>query len=442
MRSPARRHRYFPGHGSTGFHVARYRIRLDWKPGSGRVLADAALTVVPERPLDALDLDLARLRVTRVTVAGSAVAFRHRKRKLRLAAGRPLPAGEPVEVTVAYHGVPRPVGLPELDDAAGWFRTRDGGVRVTSEPVGASSWYPCDDRPDDKAAHRFEITAPGPYQVCANGLLTERRAAGAGRTTWVYEHAEPMAPYLATVAIGRFVLTEQSGGPPGVLLRNAFPERLADRAAYDFGRQPRMLRVFTDLFGPYPFGEYGVVVVDDDVGDPLEAQTLPVFGTDRVDGVRGHEDEVAHELAHQWFGDHVGIRGWRDLWLKEAFATYAEWLWWEASGGPAASATAAPELAGLRRAGTPRGSVLADPGPGEMYEDWMYGRSACTLHALRLTVGDDAFFRLARELPARYGGGVCDTERFVALAEEVTGRELGDFFAGWLHERALPEFPG
>ncbi|MCC3777392.1 M1 family metallopeptidase [Streptomyces sp. UNOB3_S3] len=434
------RHRYFPGHGSTAFHVSRYRLRLDWRPGSGRVLADAALTVVPTCPLDTLDLDLARLRVTRATVAGTAVAFRHRKKKLRLGPERPLPAGEPVEVTVAYRGVPRPVGLPGLDDAAGWFRTRDG-VRVASEPVGAPSWYPCNDRPDDKAAYRFEITAPGPYRVCANGRLTERRAAGAGRTTWVYEHAGPMAPYLATVAIGRFVLTEQSGGPPGVVLRNAFPERMADRAAYDFGRQPWMLRVFTDLFGPYPFGEYGVVVVDGDVGDPLEAQTCPVFGTDRVDGVRGHEDEVAHELAHQWFGDHVGIGGWRDLWLKEAFATYAEWLWWEASGGPAASATARSEMAGLRRDGTPRGSVLADPGPGEMYEDWMYSRGACTLHALQQTVGDDAFFRLARELLARYGGGACDTERFIALADEVTGRELGGFFTGWLHERALPELP-
>ncbi|MGW1198577.1 M1 family metallopeptidase [Streptomyces sp. NPDC002536] len=451
MRRPARRrpaggigmpgpaHMYFPGHGNSGYGVRRYRIRLDWKPGSGRILAAAELTVVPAEQIDVIELDLARLHVSRVDVAGAPARFRHRRRKLLVAAPRPLPAGEPVEVTVHYRGVPRPVGIPELDDEAGWFTTREG-IRVSSEPVGAPSWFPCNDRLDDKAAYRFEVTVPDGWQVCANGTLTLRSPAGRGRTTWVYEHAGPMAPYLATLAIGRFVFHEQSGGPPGVLLRNAFPERLAERAAHDFGRQPQMLTVFTELFGPYPFEAYGAVVVDDDVGDPLEAQTFAVFGTDRVDGRRGYEDEVAHELAHQWFGNSAGIAGWQDLWIKEGLATYAEWLWWEACGEADARTLAAEHLAEVRAADPD--TVLADPGPAALFEDWVYSRSALTMYALRLTAGDEKFFRLIREWLARYRGGNGGTRGFIALAEQVADMPLGGFFGDWINGRAVPGIPG
>ncbi|GAA1877636.1 M1 family metallopeptidase [Streptantibioticus ferralitis] len=432
------RHRYFPRHGSDDYRVLRYRIQLDWKPGSGRVLGTASITVVPERALDVLSLDLSRMEVSRVVAADVPAEFRRRKKKLYIRPGLPLPPGRPVDIEVGYRGVPRPVGIPELDDEAGWFRTRDG-VAVMSEPLGAPSWFPSNDRPDDKARYRIAVTAPEAYQVCANGRLALRRPVGGHRTEWVYDHQEPMSAYLATVAIGRFVWDEQSGGPPGVLLRNAFPERLVDRARFDFGRQPRMLRLFSDLFGRFPFEQYGAVVVDAVVGDPLEAQTLSVFGTDRIDGRRGHEDEVAHELAHQWFGDSVGIGDWRDIWLKEGFATYAEWLWSQATGGPGAHAMAASQLAELRAVG--QDFVIADPGPAALYDERLYSRGASTLHALRLTVGDERFFGILREWVARYRGGSAGTERFVALAELVSGVALGDFFHDWLYTTALPELP-
>ncbi|MFC5720677.1 M1 family metallopeptidase [Streptomyces gamaensis] len=376
--------RCFPHHGSDDYRVRRYRLRLDWKPGSGRILAVAELTVVPSREMRELAFDLARLRVSRVGVDGAAARFRQRKKKLLVATGRVLPAGEPVRAVVHYHGVPRPVGVPELDDEAGWFRTRDG-VRVMSEPVGAPSWFPCNDRPDDKAAYRIEVTAPERYQVCANGRLALREPAGGRRTRWVYEHDGPMAPYLATVAIGRFVFREQSGGPAGVRLRNVFPERLAERAAHDFGRQPLMLRAFTGLFGPYPFEEYGALVVDDRVGDPLE------------------------------------------------------WLWAECCGEAGAHATALGERARLRAVGG--GPVLGDPAAGELYDDRLYSRGALTLHALRTVTGDAVFFPMVREWLARNRGGTADTPAFVAHAQRCSGRSLEGFFRDWLHSPGLPELP-
>ncbi len=430
--------RYFPRHGSDDYRVRRYRLRLDWKPGTGRILARAGLTVLPERALEVIGLDLSHLVVTRVTAAGEAVRFHQRKRKLHIRPGRTLPPGQLVDLEIGYRGVPRPVGIAELDDEAGWFRTRDG-VRVMSEPLGAPSWFPCNDRPDDKAAYRFEITVPRGHQVCANGRLVERRPVGGQRVEWVFEHPGPMAPYLATVAIGRFDFVEQSGGPPGVLLRNAFPPRLRERAEFDFGRQPRMLRVFTELFGPYPFDVYGAVVVDAVVGDPLETQTLAVFGTDRVTGRREYEDEVAHELAHQWFGDSVGIRDWRDIWLKEGFANYAEWLWSQASGGPGTHPTAVAELAGLRATG--QDFAIGDPGTARLYDDRLYTRGALTLHALRLTVGDERFFAILQAWAARYRGASVDTARFVALAQRISDVALDGFFHDWLYTKAVPQLP-
>ncbi|WP_411144572.1 M1 family metallopeptidase [Streptomyces sp. x-80] len=430
--------RSFPRHGDDGYLVRHYHLRLDWKPATGRVLSRATLTIQPRRTLDTLSLDLSGLTVTRVALAGAPAGFRQRKRKLHITPHRPLRAGETVTLDIDYRGTPRPLGIPQLEDDAGWYPMRDGS-RVMSEPLGAPSWFPCNNRPDDKGSYRFEITVPDGYQVCANGRLIQQRAVRKQRTEWVYEHREPMSPYLATVVIGRFVFHEQTGGPDGVLIRNAFPERLSERARYDFGRQPEMMRVLADHFGPFPFDVYGAVVVDEPVGDPLEAQTFSVFGSDRVDGERGYEDEVVHELAHQWFGNSVGITDWRHIWLKEGFATYAECLWAEASGGPGAHHMVRSHLADLHQA--EQDLILADPVSATMYDDRLYSRGAATLHALRLSVGDEKFFAIVREWYARYRGASADTEQFISLAQQVADTELTGLFRDWLYRGPLPALP-
>ncbi len=164
-----------------------------------------------------------------------------------------------------------------------------------------------------------------------------------------------------------------------------------------------MLEVFQDLFGPYPFAEYTAVVTDDDLEIPLEAQGISVFGANQVDGRRGSERLVAHELAHQWFGNSLTVGRWQDIWLHEGFACYAEWLWAErADGRPAGDAAGA---AWSRLSGLPQDLVLADPGPDLMFDDRLYKRGALTLHVLRCSVGDDRFFALLRAGRRRTGTG-------------------------------------
>ncbi|HMR14509.1 MAG TPA: M1 family aminopeptidase, partial [Arachnia sp.] len=147
----------------------------------------------------------------------------------------------------------------------------------------------------------------------------------------------------------------------------------------------------------------------------------------------------AHELAHQWFGNSVGLSRWQDIWLNEGFACYAEWLWSEASGGPTAHQRAKQHWAKI--AALPQDLVLADPGPDLMFDDRVYKRGALTLHALRRVVGDEDFFAILRAWTAEHEHSTATTADFVAIAERVTGRGLGAFSTAWLYRPELPKLP-
>ncbi|MFE0423538.1 M1 family metallopeptidase [Streptomyces sp. NPDC058953] len=435
---------YLPQHGDDGYRVTAYDLDLAYVPHTGRLAGRAVVHGVALRGLPVVVLDLGRFRLTGVFVDGARPArWAHRADKLRITPARPVEPGARFTVEVRYQGVPQPVRTREWGEL-GWEQL-DEGALVASQPHGAPSWFPCNDRPDDKAAYRIAVTAPTPYTVVANGRLVAR-TAGSSTTRWVYEQPVPTASYLATVQIGpyeRVVVpgTEPTGGDgDGVPQSAAVPRRLLTRFAYDFARQPRMMALFTDLFGPYPFDSYGVVVVGEDLDVPVEAQGLAVFGANHVDGARGSERLIAHELAHQWFGNSLTVADWRHIWLNEGFAKYAEWLWSEASGGPSAAERAAGSRA--RLALLPQDVRIADPGLRRLFDDRVYERGALTLHALRTAIGESAFRALLREWTTAHRHGSVTTEGFTALAQRHTAVPLEGLFRAWLYEKALPGPPG
>ena len=424
---------YVPGHGDLDYDVTHYDLNLAYDVETNRLEGTARVECVAREETDEITLDLHALDVSKVTLDGRPVRYRDRRGSLVLRLAEPLPVGEEFTVAVRYAGHPTPLKTRTLG-TAGWEELADG-VIVAGQPHGAPSWFPCNDRPSSKATYRISLTVAAGYHVVANGRLTSSRRH-ASAVTWVYEQDEPMATYLATVHIGRYQVRSSDGDVP---MHAVLPRRLLGRYDAAFGRQREMVDTFTRLFGPYPFEAYTVVVTDDDLEIPLEAQGLSAFGANFLTSDWDSVRLVAHELSHQWFGNSLTLGRWQDIWLHEGFACYAEWIWSEESGGPTAHERAREHHARLRD--LDQDLVLADPGPELMFDDRVYKRGALTLHAVRLTVGDDAFFDLLRGWTAKHAHGTVNTGAFVEFAELSTGCDLAGLLDAWLNREALPGLP-
>jgi len=195
--------------------------------------------------------------------------------------------------------------------------------------------------------------------------------------------------------------------------------------------------VFSDAFGPYPFPEFSVVVTDDVLEIPLEAHALAVFGRNHVDGAHGSDRLIAHELAHQWFGNSLTLTRWADIWLHEGFACYAEWIWAEASNGPTAQANAELHRAELDR--LPKNLVVGDPGPELMFDDRVYKRGALALHAVRQLIGDEAFFTALHAYSRTHRhGGVTPDDLIGCLRAASGSRAVDRVIARWISQKPLP----
>lgn len=424
---------YLPATGNFGYRVSRYDLDLEYKVAINRLTGSATITTATLAALRTFTLDLSdALTVTKVSVNGRRPAqFRSSGNKLHITLTDTLPAGAAMTIAVRYGGTPRPihslwgeVGFEELTE----------GVLVAGQPNGASSWFPCDDHPSAKASLRLRISTEAPYYAIANGELVSRRAR-AGMTTWTYEQAEPTSTYLMTLQIGMY--DRHRIAKNGVGIHAVLPDRLRHNFDQDFADQPQMMKLFVKLFGPYPLATgYTVVVTDDDLEIPLEAQGISIFGANHCDGRGGAERLIAHELAHQWFGNSVTAKRWRHIWLHEGFACYAEWLWSEHSGRRSADDWARHYH--QRLADSPQDLLLADPGPRDMFDDRVYKRGALTLHALRGRLGDGNFFALLRDWTTRYRHSTVVTDDFTGLASHYTHESLRSLFQAWLYSTKVP----
>jgi aminopeptidase N len=428
---------FYPQLGNGGYDAQHYTLDLSVDMRSGAISGTVTLAARATADLPAYNLDFQGLTVREVAVDGQPATFSRTDHELTIAPAAAITSGATFTTTVGYDGVPNVVRDRAIPILLGWNRY-DGGVYVASEPSGAASWYPVNDHPRDKATYTFRVTVAKPYVVAANGLLAQTRDNGDTRT-YIWEAADLLASYLVTVNIAEFV--EDTGqGPGGLPIRNFFPPAVAANARRVFAPTAEMIDYFDDLFGQFPFEAYGVVVANRSLGYALETQTLSLFGRDLASADPASvQTVVAHELAHQWFGDSVSPANWQDIWLNEGFASYAEWLWIERIAG-------AQERDRIIDETYRQLDIRAPPPPGappraDLFNDGVYRRGGLTLHALRLRVGDDTFFKILRAYAERYRHSTASTADFLAVAEEVGEQDLDALFDGWLYAKKLPEMP-
>lgn len=433
---------YFPDFGNGGYRVAHYDLRLKYDP-IGRVLdGTAVLTAKATQNLASFGLDLqSTLSVTAVRIDGKpAKKFAQSgAHKLVITPPDNLHTGTPFTITVVYSGVPAPVQEPKGGlGTYGWVTTGDGAVAV-NQPVGADTWFPVNESNTDKATYSYHVTVPKGLTALANGEPTGAMPKGRTQMTYGWEMRQPMAPELAMVAIGKFAVTRSIalGGIPDITaIQSTLQTRSSQGTAFN-KTTGDLLKWESGIFGRFPFGSTGGILDTSNVGYSIETQGRPVYDTDTANLNAAAIATIAHEQAHQWFGDSLTPARWSDTWLNEAFATYTEWMYAEKTGGlpvqkwfDQAYAPAATD--GRWKVGT------AAPGRNHIFDWAVYDRGAMTLHMLRKQLGDKAFFGLVKRWAAEHRGGNVSTAQFIALAEQVAHKDLRKFFTQWLYAPVKP----
>jgi aminopeptidase N len=436
---------YYPLDGNGGYDVESYDLDLRYDPATDVLSGTATIEADATQSLSRFDLDLQGLDVRSVSVDHRPASWTRDGGELVITPARALRDGHEFTTVVTYDGVPQT--LKDELGANGFFHTGDGAL-VAGQPDGADTWFPSNDHPRDAASFALAITVPDGLDAVSNGAL-ESRHSHDGWTTWRWAAPEPMATYLATLAIGAFDLRSYS--TDGIRYWDAIDPALFSQgaaggpslgkvASASLGRQPEILHFLSGFLGPYPFRTAGGIVDDvPELGFALETQTRPVYAAGFFADPALGDSTVVHELAHQWTGDLVRLARWQDIWLNEGFATYAEWLWSEHEGLVTVQ-DQFDQFAALP-ADDPLWAVApGDPGATAdlLFANAVYYRGAMTLHALRQAVGDDTMRSIVREWTEEFAGQAVTTDDFIALAEEESGQQLDELFQTWLYTPGKP----
>ncbi len=421
---------YYPTDGNGGIDVLDYDLRLIYAPHTGELTAEAVISARATQPLRRFNLDLNGLTVTAVTVDGRPARFtREAPHELVITPRHALRRGAAFRATVRYEGRPEPLPHPLLG-RSGWQGTGTGGVFAAGAPHTATTWFPANDVPTDKATFRLTATVPTGWTVVSNGREAGT-TTGPGRTIYRWAQTTPMATYLSLLAIDRFTLerTRLDDGTPVV---HAYaPGVGADKRSLA-ARLPEIIGFMASRFGPYPQDAAGGVFLADPVPFSMETQGCPVYAA--------YADlaTVVHETAHQWFGDSATVRQWKDVCVSECFASYAPWLWDEAKGGADLDARYRDLVAQAAAFPGFWAGPLYDMGPGLEFNYPVYLRGPLALHALRHRIGERTFASVLRWWPTLHRHSNATWPEFEAFAATVSGQDLTGFFDAWVRGTGQP----
>jgi aminopeptidase N len=446
---PGTRPRYAPDRSFDTRHI-RLAIELDL----GRRAARATCWITVRAFRDGareLALDAVGFRGVGVFGAtGRRLRHHYDGRRLTVTLARPLGAGDSATVRIDYRLVRPKLGLHFLaPDRAYPRRPRQAWTQGHDEY--ARYWFPCHDAPHQKATIEILATVPDGFAAVGNGRLLARRRSGRRSVTWHWRLGTPTAPYLVSLAVGRFAeVRDRWRGVPITYYCERGREADMRRA---FGKTPRAMAFFSRAIGlRYPYEKYAQVAVAEFVYGGME-NTSATTQTDTVlHDARAHLEVepmatglMAHELAHQWFGDWLTCRDWSQAWLSESFATYFDALFVEHDRGRDDFALEMWQNARLyleEDSERYRRPIVTNlwRNPSDLFDRHLYEKGACVLHMLRYVLGDADFWRAIRRYARKHRGGSVETADLIVAIEEATGRNVRRFFEQWIFGAGHPEY--
>lgn len=406
--------------------ILHYSLDIDLYTKDKILVGEAVITgLILDKSIEEIHLNFYdNFDIDKVLLNGNKTTYTNKNTRLSIPL---ISKTDTFKVTVNYKGRPKRLGL-----SAFVFGELDGKSVVynLSEPTFASTWFPCNDLPDDKALLDIKITNDINYTSVSNGILVGEEFVGS-RKTFHWKTIYPISTYLVSVYSAEYVnfsdiYISPLSGDTMKIEYYVFPEHY-EKAKIDFAEHRQMMEFFAEKFGEYPFikEKYGVAEFLWQLG-AMENQTITGVGSNFISGRKFFNDLYVHELAHHWWGNAVGLKSWKDIWLNEGFATYSEALYAESKAG--SKALQSKMLSKFQDNFYGR---LYDPGE-DLFSTTIYDKGAWVLHMLRWEVGDEIFFDIMREYFERYKYASASVEDFKDVSEELSQKNLTKFFDQWI----------
>lgn len=432
--------------GDETIDVTYYKLDLDIdydENASDVVTLDGTVTITSKAvgSINSAFFDLRdHFNISEVKVNGSSTtSFSFSNNKVEIELGATVNQGEEFTVEISYDGAPGSSGFGSF----GYSTTYDA-IWTLSEPYGAPDWWVCKDNPSDKPdSADIWLTTSSNLIPASNGSLEAKIINGDGTHTYQWHVSYPIAHYLISLAIAPYDVTEEywkyNGTDSMLVIHYNYPQNVSQSRMDALSETIPMLEVFSDIYGLYPFveekyghAEFGVRYT------AMEHQTLT-----SMDSVTYKTSVIAHELAHQWFGDMITCADWHNIWLNEGFATYSESLYWEIAYGH--DAFMDDVLNNMNAAKRARGTLYVQDisSTSEIFSSVRtYAKGSIVLHMLRGVLGDDNFFQTlynyAHDEQVRHAAAY--TEDFQRVAEETSGMDLDWFFQQWVFDEGYPKY--
>jgi aminopeptidase N len=425
-----------------------YLVNITLNDQLSEISATVRIDALILKPTTLIDLDFGELTIDTVTVDSKPTPFTHRDGKLHINLPQRSQPGAVHAITVQYHGKPKDGLILSAD--------KDGKPSAVGDnwPNRVHHWIPTFDHPSAKATVTFNVTAPATNEVVANGRLDNVSTTSGNTRTWTFAESVPIPPYCMIIAVGQFK-TFQPAERSLTPLSYYVPQSDAPHAIKGFAPANPSVSFFSETIAPYPYEKLALIVGATQFGG-MENSGAIVFSRTLFDarpqarlsktyGVPiGITSLIAHEIAHQWFGDSVTESTWADLWLSEGFATYFAGLFLQKYESEEAFQRYMSDAAAAAFAFEKQKRMPIVDRDTEDLMDLLnannYQKGAWVLHMLRSSMGDEVFFRAIRNYYQAHVSKTANSEDLRAALEISSGRNLRTFFARWIYDSGHPQY--